>query len=71
MSDDPAGVVVTACLTVCLELVGGFCLDFASTSKSPSGFVAHDFDPPLQPMHAPAVSAHGHSTLARKTKPRT
>jgi len=64
MSDDPAGVCAVACGTVCLELIGGICLDFASISKSPRVLIAHAFDPPLQPIRAPAVFARGHSTPA-------
>ena len=68
MSDDPAGVCAVVCGTVCIELIGGFCLDFASTSKSPPVLVVRPFDPPLQPIRAPAVFAHGHLTPAQTTK---
>ena len=44
MSDDPAGVVAVVCVTACVELFGGFCLDFASIGKSPQVLVAHSFD---------------------------
>lgn len=67
MSDDPAGALAVVCVTVCLELCGGFCLDFASISKSPRALVAHVFDFLPQLAHAPVVSAHGRSTLARMT----
>lgn len=63
MSDDPAGVCAIVCWTVCLELIGGICLDFASISKSLRALFAHTSDSPLQPIRAPAVFAHGHSTL--------
>lgn len=73
MSDDPAGVVATVCLTVCLELFGGFCLDFASTSKSSPGFhrSCPYYNSPLQLIHAPVVSAYANSTLAQKTRQKT
>jgi hypothetical protein len=67
MSDDPAGVLAVVCTTVCLQLIGGFCLDFASISKSPRALVSHVFDFPLQLTHAPAVSAHGHPAMAPTT----
>lgn len=65
MSDDPAGACAVACGTVCLELIGGLCLDFASISKSLRVLVAHAFDASLQPIHAPVASAHGHPTRTR------
>ena len=71
MSDDPVGVAAIACVTVCLELFAGFCLDFASTSKSLWVSVAHAFNPPLQLTRAPVVSARGNSILARKIESKT
>lgn len=64
MSDDPAGACAIVCWTVCLEIVGGICFDFASTSKSSWALFAHASDPLLQPIRAPAVFARGHPTLA-------
>lgn len=68
MSDDPAGACAIVCWTVCLELFGGICLDFASSSKSPRALFARTSDSPLQPIRAPAVFVHGHPTLARTMK---
>lgn len=44
MSDDPAGIFATGCVAVCLELFGGFCLDFTSISKSLRVLPIHPFD---------------------------
>lgn len=58
MSDDPAGVCAVACATVCVELIGGFCLDFASISKSSWVLVAQAFDPLYSPsVHQPSLFA--------------